>query len=55
MAITAAFPNQAKLDALIALCPPGSTYKLALYTSSASLSKASTVYSATGEGHHGLR
>jgi len=49
MTITAAFPNQAKLDALIALCPPGSTYKLALYTSSASLSKASTVYSTTGE------
>lgn len=49
MTITAAFPNQAKLDALIALCPPGNTYKIALYTSAAALSKASTVYTATGE------
>lgn len=49
MTITAAFPNQAKLDALIALCPPGSTYKGALYTSAAALSKATTVYSTTGE------
>lgn len=49
MTITAAFPNQAKLDALIALCPPGNTYKIALYTSTAALSKASTVYTATGE------
>ena len=49
MTITAAFTNQAKLDALIALCPPGNTYKIALYTSAAALSKATTVYSATGE------
>ena len=49
MTITAAFPNQAKLDALIALCPPGNAYKIALYTSAAALSKASTVYTATGE------
>lgn len=49
MAITAAFPNQAKLDALIALCPPGNVYKAVLYTSAATLSKATTVYSTTGE------
>jgi hypothetical protein len=49
MAITAAFPNQAKLDALVALCPPANVYKIALYTSAAVLSKATTVYSATGE------
>jgi hypothetical protein len=49
MTITAAFTNQAKLDALIALCPPGNVYKMALYTSAAALSKATTVYSATGE------
>lgn len=49
MAITAAFPNQAKLDALSALCPSGNTYKIALYTSAAVLSKSTTVYTATGE------
>lgn len=49
MAITSAFPNQAKLDALIALCPPGNTYKIALYTSAATLSAATTVYATTGE------
>lgn len=49
MAITAAFPTQAKLDALIALCPPGNTYKIALYTSAASISAASTIYTTTGE------
>lgn len=49
MAITAAFTNQAKLDALVALCPPANVYKMALYTSAATLSKATTVYSATGE------
>lgn len=49
MAITAAFPTQAKLDALIALCPPGNTYKIALYTSAATISAASTIYTATGE------
>lgn len=49
MAITAAFPNQAKLDALLALCPLANVYKIALYTSASSLSAASTVYSATGE------
>jgi hypothetical protein len=49
MTITAAFTNQAKLDALVALCPPGNTYKAVLYTSAATLSKATTVYSATNE------
>ncbi|MBD8531568.1 MULTISPECIES: hypothetical protein [unclassified Massilia] len=49
MAITAAFPNQAKLDALIAGCPPGNVYKAVLYTSAAALSKATTTYSAAGE------
>jgi hypothetical protein len=49
MTITAAFTNQAKLDALIALCPPANAYKIALYTSAAALSKATTVYSTTGE------
>ena len=49
MAISTAFPTQAKLDALVALCPPGNTYKIALYTSAATLSAATTVYSATGE------
>lgn len=49
MTITAAFPNQAKLDALVALCPPGNTYKMALYAAAATLSKATTVYSATNE------
>jgi hypothetical protein len=49
MAITAAFPNQAKLDALQALCPSGNTYKCALFTSAATLGAASTTYSATNE------
>ena len=49
MAISAAFPNQAKLDALQLLCPSGNTYKMALYPSSAALSAATATYSATGE------
>jgi hypothetical protein len=49
MAISAAFPNQAKLDALQLLCPSGNTYKMALYPSSATLSAATATYSATGE------
>jgi hypothetical protein len=49
MAITAAFPNQAKLDALQLLCPSGNTYKIALFTSSAVLGASTTVYSTTGE------
>lgn len=49
MAITAAFPNQAKLDALQLLCPAGNTYKMALFASSAALSAATATYSTTGE------
>jgi hypothetical protein len=49
MAISAAVTNQAKLDSLIGGCPPANVYKLAVYTSSAALSKASTVYSSAGE------
>lgn len=49
MTITAAFPNQSKLDALSALCPAGNTYKIALYPSTATWDKTATVYSATGE------
>lgn len=49
MAITNAFPNQAKLDALQALCPPGSTYKIALLTPAANFDKTATVYDGTGE------
>lgn len=49
MAITTAFPNAAKLEALQRLCPAGNAYKIALYTSAAALSKASTVYGTAGE------
>lgn len=49
MAISAAFPNQAKLDALQLLCPSGNTYKMALYSSSATLSAATATYSTAGE------
>lgn len=49
MAITQAFPNASKLEALQALCPSGNTYKLALYTSAATLDKTSTTYSTTNE------
>lgn len=49
MTITAAFPTQAKADALAALCPPGNTYKIALYTSTASLDATTTTYSTTNE------
>jgi hypothetical protein len=49
MTIAAAFTTQSKLEALQALCPPGNTYKCALYTSAAALGAATTVYTATGE------
>lgn len=49
MAITNAFPNQSKLDALAALCPSGNTYKIALYASAASLDKTATTYSTANE------
>jgi hypothetical protein len=49
MPITTAFPSQSKLDALAALCPSGNTYKMALYTSAATLGATATTYSATNE------
>jgi hypothetical protein len=49
MTITTAITDQAKLDALSALCPAGNTYKMALYTSAATLDKTTTVYSTTNE------
>lgn len=49
MTITAAIPNQSRLDMLVAAHPPANTYKIALYTSAAALSKATAVYTATGE------
>ncbi len=50
MAITACVVNSFKTE-LLAMTPhtAGDTYKLALYTSSATLSKATTAYSATNE------
>jgi len=49
MASTQALTNQAKVDFLSGVHLPGDTYKLALYTSSATLNKASTVYTSYGE------
>lgn len=49
MAITSAFVNQAKLDFLGGVHQPGDTYKIALYTSAASLDKTATAYTATNE------
>jgi hypothetical protein len=49
MAITSAFCNQAKIDFLAGVHQPGDVYKIALYTSAASLDKTTTVYSATNE------
>lgn len=49
MAITSAFPSASQLEALQLLCPPGNTYKMALYTSAATLGESSTVYAATNE------
>ena len=50
MAITAAFCNSFKQE-LLAMSPhtPADVYKIALYPSTATLSKATTVYSSTGE------
>ncbi len=50
MAITASVTNSFKTE-LLAMTPhtAADTYKLALYTSSATLSKATTAYSATNE------
>lgn len=49
MAITASVTNQFKQDVLNGVHEPGDVYKIALYTSAATLSKATTVYSATNE------
>src|SRR6185295_1759618 len=49
MAITAAVCNSFKQDVLNGVHQPGDTYKIALYTSAASLSKSTTAYSATNE------
>jgi len=49
MAITNAFPNQSKLDALKALCPAANTLKLALLAPNANFDKAATTYDGTGE------
>lgn len=49
MTITAAFPNQAKSDALAALCPPTHTYNLVLLAPGATFDKTATIYNGTGE------
>lgn len=49
MAITAAIPNSFKQEILAGIHLAADTYKIALYTSAATLSKATTVYSATNE------
>ena len=49
MAITAAMCNQFKVDALNGVHQPADVYKLALYTSAATLDKTTTAYTASGE------
>lgn len=49
MAITAALCNSFKLDQLEGLHQPGDDYALALFTSAATLSKATTAYAAANE------
>ena len=49
MAITTAIPTQAKQDLLDGVHAAADVYKMALYTSSASLDSTSTTYSATNE------
>jgi hypothetical protein len=49
MAITSALCNSYKQEILEGVHASGDTYKIALYTSSASLSAATTAYSATNE------
>lgn len=49
MAITAALCNSYKQEILQGVHEAGDTYKIALFTSSATLSKATTAYSATNE------
>jgi hypothetical protein len=48
MPITSAFTNQAKLDC-IGVNQSSDTYKIALYTSAATLDKTTTAYTATNE------
>ena len=49
MAITSAFTNQAKQDFFNGVHQPADVYKIALYTSAATLDKTTTAYSATNE------
>lgn len=49
MAITTAIPNSFKLEILQGIHAPGDDYKVALYTNAATLSAATTAYSATNE------
>jgi hypothetical protein len=49
MAITQAFTNQCKQDLFNGVHQPGDVYKIALYTSAATLDKATTAYTATNE------
>lgn len=49
MAITTALCNQAKQDFFDGVHAAGDTYKIALYTSAATLDKTTTAYSATNE------
>ena len=49
MANSAAFCTVAKVDALTAIVPNGSTLKMALYLESATIGAATTAYSASGE------
>jgi hypothetical protein len=49
MAITAAICNSFKQEILEGIHSSGDTYKLALYTSAATLSKATTAYTTSGE------
>lgn len=49
MASTTAFTNQAKQDFLNGVHQPADTYKIALYTSTATNDKTSTAYTTTNE------
>jgi hypothetical protein len=49
MAITAAICNSYKQEALQGVHGSGDTYKIALYTDAATLSKSTTAYTASGE------
>ena len=49
MAITQAFTNQLKQDLFNGVHQPADVYKIALYTSAATLDKTTTAYTATGE------